>query len=189
VNPLDLLLVLIEKYVAITPEERLAVALWILHTYVYDQYRETPRLALLSPVNGCGKTTLLSLLDLLVRYPSSTANTSAAVLYYALERNPLTTWLLDEGDNLELQRNAVARSVLNMGHTRGAAVYRMVNGEPHKMRAFRPSLLLRSGHYRSRCRGALSASTCNDLATKNWSALTILRRNGRPPRSRFKDGR
>jgi Protein of unknown function (DUF3631) len=140
VNPLDLLLALIERHIAITADERLAVALWILHTYVYDRFQNTPRLALLSPVNGCGKTTLLSFLMLLVRYGCSTANTTPAVIYYELERNPLTTWLIDEGDNLDLNRqsNGVVRSVLNMGHTRGATVCRMVKGEPLKIRVFAP---------------------------------------------------
>ena len=161
VNPLDLTLLLVERHIAITADERLAVALWILHTHIYDQYRETPRLALLSPINGCGKTTLLSFLELLVRYGCSTANTSPAAIYYQLELNPLTTWLIDEADNLDLHRqsNGVVRSVLNMGHTRGAAVHRMVRGQPTKIRVFAPlaiaaigslpfPLLRRSDHHK-----------------------------------------
>jgi hypothetical protein len=140
VNPLDLVIRLVEQHIAITEDERLAVALWILHTYVYARFRESPRLALLSPVNGCGKSTLLSLLQLVVRYGCGTANTTPAVIYYELERNPLTTWLIDEADNLDLhkQSNGVIRSVLNMGHTRGATVCRMIRGEPVKIRVFAP---------------------------------------------------
>jgi hypothetical protein len=53
---------------------------------------------------------------------------------------PLTTWLIDEADNLDLHRqsNGVVRSVLNMGHTRGATVCRMVKGEPLKIKVFAP---------------------------------------------------
>jgi Protein of unknown function (DUF3631) len=140
VNALDLVLRLIELHVVIGDAERMAAALWILHTYIYDSFRHTPRLALLSPVNGCGKTTLLSLLALLVRYPSITANTTPAVIYYDLARSPYTTWLIDEADNLDLlgHGNGVLRSVLNMGHTRGATVCRMVRGEPHKIQVFAP---------------------------------------------------
>ena len=140
VNPLDLVMALVERHISITSDERLTVALWILHTYVYDKYRESPRLALLSPVNGCGKTTLLSLLLLLVRFGCSTSNTTPAVIYYELGRNPRTTWLIDEGDNLDLHRqsNGVVRSVLNMGHTRGATVCRMIKGQPVKIRVFAP---------------------------------------------------
>ena len=66
VNVLDLVMALIEEHVAISLPERVAVAaLWILHTYVFDQFAITPRLAILSPVRGCGKTILLTLLELL----------------------------------------------------------------------------------------------------------------------------
>jgi hypothetical protein len=65
-NVLNLINWFISKYVWIPDEERLAVSLWMLHTHVYDNYNVTPRLALLSPVFGCGKTTLLVLLQQLV---------------------------------------------------------------------------------------------------------------------------
>jgi hypothetical protein len=140
INVLDLLLRLIEKHIVITDEERMAVGLWILHTYVFDRYTHTPRLALLSPVNGCGKTTLLCFLELLVRNGTSSANATPAVIYHELARNPYLTWLIDEADNLDLLRhaNGVMRSVLNMGHARGASVRRMVRGEPQKFNVFAP---------------------------------------------------
>jgi hypothetical protein len=140
INVLDLLLRLIERHIVITDEERMAVALWILHTYLFDRYTHTPRLALLSPVNGCGKTTLLRFLELLVRNGTSSANATPAVIYHELARNPYLTWLIDEADNLDLLRhaNGVMRSVLNMGHARGASVRRMVRGEPQKFNVFAP---------------------------------------------------
>jgi Protein of unknown function (DUF3631) len=140
INVLDLVLRLIEKHIVITDEERMAVALWVLHTYLFDRYTHTPRLALLSPVNGCGKTTLLRLLELLVRDGTSSANSTPAVIYHELARNPYLTWLIDEADNLDLLRhaNGVMRSVLNMGHTCGASVRRMVRGEPQKFNVFAP---------------------------------------------------
>src|SRR5437868_12410634 len=57
VNVLDLVLRLVEQHIAVTPDEQMAIGLWVLHTYVYDSFVITPRLALLSPVRGCGKTT------------------------------------------------------------------------------------------------------------------------------------
>ena len=50
---------MLEEYVALRPHEYIAVALWALHTHVYDRFMVTPRLALRSPVADCGKTTLL----------------------------------------------------------------------------------------------------------------------------------
>jgi hypothetical protein len=65
VNVLDLVLRLLEQHISITPEEHLAVALWILHAWLFDRFPITRRLALLSPVRGCGKTVLLCLIQLL----------------------------------------------------------------------------------------------------------------------------
>src|SRR5215471_11174662 len=83
---LQLALDLVEMHVAITPEERMAAGLWALHTYVFDRFDITPRLALLSPVRGCGKTTLLILLDLLAANPYRADNISAAAIYHLLDR-------------------------------------------------------------------------------------------------------
>jgi hypothetical protein len=133
---LELVLYLIERHFAITPEERMAVALWILHTYVFDRYDVTPRLALLSPVRGCGKTTLLMLLEALTQDPDRADNVSAASIYYELERG-LRTLLLDEGDNLGLLNNPTLRSVLN-GNQRGCFVKRFIAGRTRKFPTFTP---------------------------------------------------
>jgi len=82
VNVLDLVDRLIEDHVTITAEERLAVVLWILHTHLFDQYAVSPRLALLSPVKGCGKTTLLSLFALLAHEPCRLDSVTAAWIYH-----------------------------------------------------------------------------------------------------------
>jgi hypothetical protein len=84
INVLDLVLRLIELHVGLTPERRMAVALWALHTHVFGRFQITPRLALLSPVRGCGKTLLLILLELLTADPYRSDNVSAAVLYHEL---------------------------------------------------------------------------------------------------------
>jgi hypothetical protein len=81
-NLLDLLVEVIGVYVGITGGEKLAVALWVLHTYIYDRYTFTPRLALLSPMFGCGKTTLLALIERLAHdpYPRFTNVTAASLV-------------------------------------------------------------------------------------------------------------
>jgi uncharacterized protein DUF3631 len=137
VNVLDLVLYLVETHIAATPEERLAIALWILHTYVFDRFDVTPRLAALSPVRGCGKTTLLILLDLLANEPYRTDNVTAAVIYHLLDRQPYSL-LIDEGDNLGLLSNGVLRAVFNSGHRRGGSIDRFVDGRPRKFPTFAP---------------------------------------------------
>ncbi len=138
VNVLDLVVRLIELHVAITAEERVAVALWILHTYAFDRFTITPRLALISPARGCGKTTLLVLLELLVAEPYRTDNVTPAAIYYLLDRSRRSSLLVDEGDNLGLLRNGVLRSVFNSGHRSGGAISRFVGGWSRKFPTFSP---------------------------------------------------
>jgi uncharacterized protein DUF3631 len=140
-NVLDLVLRLVELYVDITPDERMAIALWILHTYVFGNFAITPRLAALSPVRGCGKTTLLILLELLSRDPYRDDNISAASIYHLLGTREYTL-LLDEGDNLGLFSNHVLRSVFNAGHRRGGSVTRFISGRPRKYIVFAPLPLM-----------------------------------------------
>jgi hypothetical protein len=63
---IGLIVFLLQEYVQLKEHEYIAVALWILHTHVYDRFTVTPRLALRSPVPGCGKTTLLDVIARLV---------------------------------------------------------------------------------------------------------------------------
>jgi hypothetical protein len=135
---LGLFLALLEEHASTTPEERLAIALWILHCWVFQQFVVTPRLALLSPVIGCGKTTLLALIELLIPEGNRTDNTTAAAIYYNLDRRPRIVLLVDEADGLDLYRDNVLRSVFNSGHRRGGSIDRFVGGEPRRYRTFAP---------------------------------------------------
>jgi hypothetical protein len=137
-NVLSLVLALIEDHVAVSVEARIAIALWVLHTYVFDRFSVTPRLALLSPVWGCGKTTLLRLLKLLVDSGERIDNVTAAAIYHYLHHRPRVVFLLDEGDNLDLKHNATLRSILNSGHTRGGTVMRTVGGRSRPFPTFAP---------------------------------------------------
>src|SRR5262245_2124785 len=106
VNVLDLVDRLVEKHIAVTPDQRMASALWILHTHVFGRFQITPRLALVSPVRGCGKTTLLIQLEQLCADPYRSDSVTPAAIYHTLEgREP--TLLMDEDDNLGLTSNNI----------------------------------------------------------------------------------
>jgi hypothetical protein len=145
VNVLDLVLFLIEKHIAVTPAERMAIALWILHTWVFDRFTITPRLALLSPVRGCGKTTLLALIELLVADPHRTDDISAAAVYHHLGHNPRACLLFDEADGADLLHNRTLRSVCNSGHRKGGGVSRYVGGWSQRFPTFAPLALAAIG--------------------------------------------
>jgi hypothetical protein len=113
-NLIDLIMSVISQYVGTTDDECLAVALWVLHTYVYDNYTYTPRLALLSPVFGCGKSTLLSLIEKLAHDPRPRLiNSTAAALYRLMDEEPNGTILMDEANNQHLLEDKTMRAVLN----------------------------------------------------------------------------
>jgi Protein of unknown function (DUF3631) len=140
-----MILALIEEHVAVTAEERMVVALWVLHTWVFDRFTITPRLALLSPVRGCGKTTVLTLIQLLVPEGDRIDSVSAAAIYHHLDQRPRTVLMVDEADNLDLFGNGVLRAVFNSGHRRGGGVCRFVGGCSRKFPTFAPLALAAIG--------------------------------------------
>jgi Protein of unknown function (DUF2786) len=138
VNVYDLVFYFVEKYVAITPAERVGITLWILHTWIFDRFTITPRLALLSPVRGCGKTTLLALIEYLTAQPLRTDDISPASVYHHITGNSRACLLVDEADNADLIRNRTLRAVFNSGHRKGGGVTRFVSGRTRRFLTFAP---------------------------------------------------
>jgi hypothetical protein len=137
INPLDLVHHLLQRYVDMTPHQFVAVSLWIVHTFVYQRFTVTPRLTLTSPVRGCGKTTLLDLIEALCLRPLKSDSITAASLYHAVDREH-PTLLIDEADNLGLAVNGPLRAVLNSGHRRGGKVTRYHGGQARSFSTFAP---------------------------------------------------
>jgi hypothetical protein len=121
------------KYVVLTENDALTVAMWILHAYCFDAFACTPRLAITAPEKRCGKTTLLDVIGLLVPRPLSTANISAAATFRTIEA-VRPTLLIDEADTF-LSENEELRGILNSGHRKGGQVIRTV-GDDFEVRAF-----------------------------------------------------
>ena len=138
---LDKLVSTLRRYVIMSEDEAIAVALWILHSYVYDAFMCTPRLCVSSPEKRCGKTTLLDVIGCLVNRPLLTANITSAALFRTVELAQPTV-LFDEADNA-FGRNGSANgsgndilAVLNSGHRLGGSVTRTV-GDDHVPRTFK----------------------------------------------------
>lgn len=110
-----------------------AAALWVVHTHLLDHFDTTPRLAVLSPEPGSGKTRVQEVIELLVPDPMATFNVSAAVLYRSMSedddgnsRRP--TVLLDEADTIfgprASKEHEDLRGFINSGYRRGAMAQR-----------------------------------------------------------------
>jgi len=141
-NLLGLMLHLIEEYLWVTAEECLTIALWILHTYVFRQFRHTPRLLVISPIEECGKTTVLKVIEQLAHETERYGSVTAATIYHQLEHTPGITLLIDEADNLDLFNDRKMRQIFNYGHeTSGADIGRFNNGRPQKYSVSAPLAL------------------------------------------------
>ena len=111
------------------PEQADAAALWVGHTWTYDQFDTTPYLAVQSPEKRSGKSRLLECLRLVTRQAVPMAGASLAALFRIIdERHP--TLLLDEADTIFNKRASDStedlRGLLNNGYRRGVPFFRVV---------------------------------------------------------------
>ncbi len=116
-----------------------AVTLWAAHSHVVEHFHTTPRLALLSPEPGSGKTRVLEVLNLLVPGSMFVFSASSAAIFRTLADSQ-TTLLFDECDTVFAKRgkddaNEDLRALLNVGYRNGARIPRCV-GPKHEVQHF-----------------------------------------------------
>jgi len=125
---------ILRRHVVLPEEAADTVALWSVFTHVINAFMISPRLAILSPTKGCGKTTLMDCLAELVRRPLKTSNCPAATLFRTIEKHQ-PTLLIDEAEHVVKSDNSDVLVVLNSGHRQGERVPRCV-GDDHEVRLF-----------------------------------------------------
>lgn len=109
----------LNKYMVLPEHSPTAITLWVLFSYVYDEFDCCPILAAVSPEKRCGKTSLLSLLTAFCQKVLSASNISASAVFRSVEKwQP--TLIIDEADTF-IKHNDELRGVLNSGHTRATA--------------------------------------------------------------------
>jgi hypothetical protein len=119
-------------------EHQLAAApLWVLHCFVFRDFQHTPRLALLSPTRGCGKSVMVNLLAKLRPRARKLGSETTATLPRLIDRDA-PTLLLDETDNINFAKDGVLRSIVNDGFENGGIRMLMINGELREFRLFAP---------------------------------------------------
>lgn len=137
---LDDLAAFLSRFVAFPSDSALtATALWAAHTHLMACFENTPRLALLSPEPGSGKTRTLEVLELLCPEPMHVLNASPAAIFRTIQRHP-PTLLLDEVDTVFTRKgkddeHADLRGLLNSGYRTGATIPRCV-GPRHDVAQF-----------------------------------------------------
>lgn len=139
---LDGLEAFLVRYVAFpSSHEPPAVALWIAHAHLVEQFETSPLLAVTSAEMRSGKTRLLDCLELLVPHPFRVVIPSEAVVYTVLAQRPRRTMLLDEADAIFGPRTAERyeglRAILNSGNRRGTPVLRVkLEGRRREVESF-----------------------------------------------------
>jgi putative DNA primase/helicase len=127
------LAVALKRYVVLSDTAADAVALWVLHTWLFDKFIIAPRLAITSPTKGCGKTTVLRFLNQVVRRPKRAGSISPPALFRAVEQFSPTI-ILDETEKY-IEHGSDLHALLNEGHCRGGTVLRVL-GEKQELREF-----------------------------------------------------
>ncbi len=118
---LDEIVRFVRRFVVLSVEQLVAIALWIVHTHAIDAADATPYLNVTSAEKRSGKTRLLEVLELLVARPWRTGRTSAAALVRKTDGEK-STLLLDESDAAfkgDREYGEALRGILNDGHRRG----------------------------------------------------------------------
>jgi len=119
----------IRRYVVMTEDQLLVVAIWVTHTHCVKMFEQTPYLSVMSPEKQCGKSRLLEVLELIVRQPWNAILPSEAVVFRTIHGST-PTLLLDEIDTVfhpsTADKYEGLRAILNAGHRRGSKVPRCV---------------------------------------------------------------
>jgi len=121
---LDEISAIIRTHVVLSAHAAAALALWVVHTYVFDARDAVAYVSIESPEKRCGKTTLLSVLAGLACRALVASNITVSALFRVID-DAGPTLLIDEADTF-LGGNSVMRGILNCGNTwRTAYVLRL----------------------------------------------------------------
>lgn len=131
---IDDLVCLVLGNVVVTDHQGVAIALYVVQTYLMDIATHAPILGITSPEPGCGKSTLLAILTKLCFRAIPASNISGAALFRSIEKwHP--TFLIDEADAF-LKHNEEMRCLIDSGHSRDAAFVIRTVGDDHEPRSF-----------------------------------------------------
>lgn len=117
----------IDEHIVMSEESKIATTLWLIGTYIFNEFRIFPKLLITSPEKRCGKTTLMEILNAFCHRGLSSSNTSAAAIFRAVDLwQP--TLLIDEVDTF-LKQNEELRGIINSGHNKSGAYIMRVEGD------------------------------------------------------------
>ena len=129
----ETLAVVVKQYLVLSDAAADVIALWVMHTWCVNAFTMSPRLAITSPTKGCGKTTVLRLLNHIARRAKRAGSISPSALFRTIEQFQPTI-LLDETEKY-IEHGSDLHALLNEGHCKGGSVLRVL-GEKLELREF-----------------------------------------------------
>ena len=112
----------IHRYMLVTVNQAIVLAVWILHCFVFYLFDFKPFLIVTSPEKRCGKSRCLDILEILVPRPWKTSHATIAALARRIHRIK-PALMIDEFDALlhgPKEQMEMMRGLLDDGDKRGA---------------------------------------------------------------------
>jgi hypothetical protein len=158
---------LIDTWMVFTDQTKYSriVALWILHTHCFKVWDTSPILYINSPIQGCGKSTLCSILNKLTFRPCLSQNSSYAALTRLISKYKVTC-ITDNFDSLNKEYKQDIQGLYDVGWE--------INGHRNICNSNNPDIV--ESLY---CYGPKVISGLNDLqsTTKSRSIIVKLQKS------------
>ncbi len=124
----------VQRFLVVTDEQAIAIALWVFHAHGIDAADVSPFLTFESPLPECGKSTAQALIGRLTPRSIATSNISPAALFRLIDRY-CPTLLIDEGDTF-VKLSEDMRGILNASHFRNSAFVVRTVGDSFEPKIF-----------------------------------------------------
>ena len=146
----------IRRYVVLTEQQALVVALWAINTWVYERFAAVPFLEIVAVTTRSGKTTLLDVLSMLCRGAEKFAIVRILTVLRMIEAyEGKLTILIDEAEQFSKASLGEQRSGVATGYKAGAQHAVSVGTDFKRFRTFAPWAFAQIGNVhdvlRDRC--------------------------------------
>jgi putative DNA primase/helicase len=138
------------RYAVLPPHADMALALWCIFTWFFNESHISPLLVIRSPEKGCGKSTVMEILKRLVYRPLISSGMTSPVLFRVIDKQKPTV-LIDEGDTFLNNENLELHGVINCGYSKTASFVWRCTGDDHEptpFNVFCPKAIAFIGHTR-----------------------------------------
>ena len=130
------------------PDGALVLGYFALNTYTFDVFDTTPYGSLESATPGCGKNTVLNILEAICCRPKMLASATEATLFRTIDKYKPTV-LLDEAESLadRTERASCVKAIAQAGYKKGGTVPRCLgpNNELQNFEVFCPKMFAAIG--------------------------------------------